>query len=376
MVAKQTKKKPKKPRKDFPLFAHSRGYWCKKWKGKQYNFGPWDDPKGAERNWDRFKAEHVLGMEPETARNDSEVTVRNAVIQFLDAKKMMVERGDMGQPTFNQYKRLATWLVEGLGPHRLVETLGPKDFTKLRQTFPASWSIRYCDNRIMDTRTVFKWVYDNALIDRPIRYGSDWSKTPKRKQRLAERDKPSKEFTQQETLDMLKAASPTIRAMILLGINAGYGNVDCTRLKASDIKGVWLDAPRGKTGQERRCWLWKETRDALKVVLRDHSGSGPLLKTPAGNPWVDEESGNDRLVEPFRKLRDKVGCYRKNVGFYSFRHMTETIASDAPFHNVQPVVDLIMGHDDGTMASNYRESISDKRIKEVCQHMRGWLFDE
>ena len=75
-------------------------------------------------------------------------------------------------------------------------------------------------------------------------------------------------------------------------------------------------------------------------------------------------------------LRDKVGCYRKNVGFYSFRHMTETIASDAPFHNVQPVVDLIMGHDDGTMASNYRESISDKRIKEVCQHMRGWLFDE
>lgn len=358
-----------------PLYAHPSGQWCKTFKGEKLYFGTWDDPKGALQEWKAYEAQHVLGMAPESNPSVGEMTVRNALVQFLDAKKLMVERGDMGQPTLKQYQRLAIWLAEGIGPHRLVETLTPNDFTKLRNSFPSSWSIRYRDNRIMDTRTLFKWVYDNALIDRPVRYGSDWSKTPKRKKRLEERDKPSKEFTRQETLDMLKAASPTMRAMILLGINAGYGNVDCTRLKASDIKGVWLDAPRGKTGQKRRCWLWKETRDALKIVLSDHNGTGPILRTPAGNPWVDENSGNDRLVEPFRKLRDKVGCYRKNVGFYSFRHMTETIASDAPIPNVQPVIDLIMGHDDGTMASNYRESISDARIKKVCQHLRGWLFD-
>ena len=79
------------------------------------------------------------------------------------------------------------------------------------------------------------------------------------------------------------------------------------------------------------------------------------------------------LAEAYPRLKAEP---RQNpYGWSSFRHMTETIASEAPVANVQPVIDLIMGHDDGTMASNYRESISDARIKKVCQHLRGWLFD-
>lgn len=90
--------------------------------------------------------------------------------------------------------------------------------------------------------------------------------------------------------------------------------------------------------------------------------------------WVDEDTGRNNLTKEFLKLRKSAKCNRKGVGFYSFRHMTETIASEAPIKNVQPVVNLIMGHDDGTMASNYRESISDARIKAVCQHVREWLY--
>ncbi|MAI73160.1 MAG: hypothetical protein CMM01_19945 [Rhodopirellula sp.] len=227
----------------------------------------------------------------------------------------------------------------------------------------------------MDVRSIFKWAYENDVIERPVKYGSDWSRTPKRKKRLDKANKPAKEFSKKETRDLLDIASPTIRAMILLGINCGYGNLDCARLKTTDVDGYWLDVPRGKTGQERRVWLWKETRDAINEVKRDHDGHEPLSKTPTGLVYVDEETGSDRLTEPFKSLRRKAGCDRKGVGFYSFRHMTETIASDADVKNVQPVIDLIMGHDDGTMASNYRESISDARIKKVCQHLRGWLFD-
>lgn len=297
------------------------------------------------------------------------------VAGFLDDKKQKVDRGDLSPRTLNQYVIAGRWLVEGIGRHRLIETIGPADFTKLRNSFPADWGIVFSDARIMHVRTMFKWAYDNDVIDRPVKYGSNWSKTPKKQVRLEQAGKESKSFTRKETLALLEIAQPQIKAMILLGRNAGYGNLDCARLKTTDVKGVWLDVPRGKTGQKRRAWLWQETRDAIRLVMRDHDGEEPLFKTAAGNLWVDEDTGRNNITKEFQKLRKATSCEREGVGFYAFRHMTETIASDAGVKNVQPVIDLIMGHDDGTLASNYRESISDKRIKEVCQHVSRWLFD-
>ncbi len=314
-------------------------------------------------------------MQQKTSSDSGGATVVGMVTGFLDSKQSKVDRGDLSPRTLNQYVIAGKWLVDSIGRHRLIETIGPTDFTKLRKSFPAKWGTVFCDARIMHVRTMFKWAYDNDVIDRPVKYGSDWSKTPKKKARLEQQAKEGKEFSRKETLALLETSQSQIKAMILLGLNAGYGNLDCARLKTTDVKGVWLDVPRGKTGQKRRCWLWPETRDAIKAVVRDHDGEEPLFKTAAGNLWVDEDTGRNNLTKEFLKLRKRAGCNRKGVGFYSFRHMTETIASDAPVKNVQPVIDLIMGHDDGTMASNYRESISDKRIKDVCQHLRGWLFD-
>ena len=343
MVAKKSKSKPKKPSKGFPLYAHSNGQWCKTFKGEKHYFGPWDDPQGALKVWKEFEAKHVLGMQPKTSNDSGGATVVGMVTGFLDSKQNKVDRGDLSPRTLNQYVIAGRWLVDGIGRHRLIETIGPADFTKLRNSFPANWGTVFSDARIMHVRTMFKWAYDNDVIDRPVKYGSDWSKTPKKRVRLEQQAKQGKEFTKKETLALLEAAQPQIKAMILLGLNAGYGNLDCARLRTTDVKGVWLDVPRGKTGQKRRCWLWQETRDALKAVMREHDGEEPLFKTAAGNLWVDEDTGRNNLTKEFLKLRKRTDCNRKGVGFYSFRHMTETIASDAPVKNVQPVIDLIMG---------------------------------
>lgn len=69
MVARQSRSKPDMRSKNFPLFAHIRGYWCKKYKGKQYNVGSWDDPQGALKAWKEFDAKHALGVEPAIAKD-------------------------------------------------------------------------------------------------------------------------------------------------------------------------------------------------------------------------------------------------------------------------------------------------------------------
>ncbi len=68
---------------------------------------------------------------------------------------------------------------------------------------------------------------------------------------------------------MLEAASSQLRAMILLGVNCGFGNADCglLPLSALDLDGGWVNFPRPKTGIQRRCPLWPETVRALREAL-------------------------------------------------------------------------------------------------------------
>ena len=72
--------RPKKPRKDFPLYPHRNGYWCKKVKGANHYFGKWkDDPKGqrALEKWAEEKDDLLAGRIPKD--NAGETTVADAV---------------------------------------------------------------------------------------------------------------------------------------------------------------------------------------------------------------------------------------------------------------------------------------------------------
>jgi integrase len=172
-------------------------------------------------------------------------------------------------------------------------------------------------------------------------------------------------FTAEEICRMMDAASPELHAMIMLGINVGYGNTDCTRLepKHLNLQTGWADFPRPKTGIQRRAKLWPETVQAITAwqAKRNNNGEARVFAR-----------SNEGIVRDIAKLLHNLEIKgRKYLGFYSLRHTFLTIGEETRDF---PAVQLVMGHADNTMASHYRERISDDRLEAVAEHVRKWLF--
>lgn len=383
MTASQSTTKPDRPYPEYPLFPASNGQWAKKHKGKRYNCGTWDDPTGALEKWLKIREQLEVGLDPVV--HADRVSIGDAVNAFLDAKDAKVDAGDLSTRMFDQYKEVCEWLIEKFGRHRPVESLRVQDFANLRAAFPKTWGTKSIENRVMRTRTIFKWMYDAELIDRPVRYSDAFGKPSKKRQRLERRTKQAKEFTAEEIHAIKAVSSDQLAAMILLGLNAGYGNMDCARLRWSDVRGEWLDVPRGKTGEARKAWLWPETRQALAVVKAEQDArreggrfrpkpgcEGLVFLTHHGREWVSETCNRNAVSIEFRKAKIAAECHRTGVSFYALRHTFETVAGETAD---QVAVNHVMGHVDDSMAGVYREGVSDERVRRVCEHVRGWFFE-
>jgi integrase len=187
-------------------------------------------------------------------------------------------------------------------------------------------------------------------------------------------------FEREELLAALDTATPLLRAMILLGINAGMGGGDCAMLPTSalDLKKGWLDFPRPKTGVGRRIPLWRETIDALKeVIATRHAPNDPADKDlvfigPRGESFIGS-GGSYRVTNPMLRLLERSKIARKGLSFYSLRHTFQTVAEGA---RDLAAVQSIMGHSAaaGDMSAVYRERVDDARLLAVVQHVHDWLF--
>src|SRR6266436_8656893 len=56
--------KPAKPDKDFPLWLHPSGRWCRKIRQKVYYFGKSDNPQAALEKWLDQKDDLLAGRTP------------------------------------------------------------------------------------------------------------------------------------------------------------------------------------------------------------------------------------------------------------------------------------------------------------------------
>jgi integrase len=372
--AKSTK--PNKPRPDFPLFPHAAGVWAKKIRGKLHYFGPWNDPDSALKKYLEQKDALHDGRKPREGTGG--LTVKELCNHFLNAKQALVDAGELSRRMRGEYKEVCDLLVKQFGKSRLVADLDPDDFAQLRSRMARRWGPVRLGNVVQRIRSVFKHGCDAGLIDRAVRFGPGFKRPTKKVLRVHRAEQGPKLFTRQEILLLLLTSSPQLEAMILLGINAGFGNADCGQLPltALDLERGVIDFPRPKTGIPRRAVLWPETVAALREVIAGRpepkgEAAGLVFVTARGHSWHKDSGGSYAAVKFGNLLRAAGINGRKGLGFYTLRHTFRTIADEA---KDQPAADFIMGHEVPHMSSVYRETISDERLKAVADHVRGWLF--
>jgi integrase len=369
--------KPNKPYPDFPLFPHAAGVWAKKIRGKLHYFGQWSDPDGALAKYLQQKDALHSGRKPRPALEA--LTVKDLANAFLNHKQALLDAGELSPRTWAEYKASTDLLVSQFGKLRVVTDLGPDDFAGLRNKMAKQWGVHRLAKMIQYTRSVFKYGFEAGLLDRPMRFGPGFARPSKKTFRLERARQGPKLFTAEEIRGLFGAAGVQLKAMLLLGINCGFGNSDCATLPLSavDIGVGWITYPRPKTGIPRRCPLWPETVDALREALakrpepKKEGDIGLVFITKYGQGWSKDTSTNPVSQETVKLLKSLGIKGRKGLGFYTLRHVFRTVADES---KDQVAVDHIMGHARDDMASIYRETISDARLWAVADHVRAWLF--
>ena len=437
-------KKPAKPFADFPLFAHNTGRWAKKIKGKVRYFGSWDDPDGALANYRAF--ESGLGQQNSTAKasgdnaaaekpypefpltphrssgrwckkirgklhyfgslDNPQAALDKYLLQkddlhagrkpaqatgqrldfvldhYRNAKLHLSETGEISKRHYNECVEACDLVAKTFGLSRAVQSLRPDDFDQLRKRIAKGYGPHTIANAIQKVRSIFKYAYDADLIDRPIKFGPTFKKPTKKVMRRHRAEKGERMFTPDEIKRILDAADSQLKAMILLGLNAGFGNRDCATLKKSavNLQTGWMTHPRPKTGIDRRCPLWPETVTALKRAIaarpkpHDEADSEFIFITKYGQRWFKDIAACPISAE-FCKLLKKLGLKKDGLSFYTLRHVFETIAGKA---RDQVAIDRIMGHVSEHISATYRERIEDEdeRLKRVTDAVRQWALNK
>src|SRR5262249_531266 len=174
--------------------------------------------------------------------------------------------GELSPRTWLNCKEATDLLVAHFGKQRAIADLASDEFAELRKRMSRKWGPVRLRDFVQRIRSVFKYAFEADLIDRPMRFGPGFARPTKKTVRLERAKKGPRMFEATELPRILAVALGPLKAMILLGVNCGFGNADCGTLPLSaiDLDAGWVTYHRPKTGLTRRCPLWPETIEALR----------------------------------------------------------------------------------------------------------------
>lgn len=386
------------PRK-FPLFKHSGGQWCKKVAGRHYYFGPWRDDLDGKRalaDWLVRESGIKAGLDRlRVVHTPAGITLGELMGKFLDNRRTKYLEHYLSPTTYRDYLNEIHAFTDVVGAAASVAAMKPEHFGAYAKHLTTARTLsRHSRKRIIAyIKAMFHWGAKMDLFPRPC-FGEEFtaprtSPDALRKARAIEgKTDYSRRIVSGEEVDKILAwftRNPQFKAIVLVGINCGLGPADIGRLRWRNINMETgeLNMPRGKTGTERKGYLWKKTREALENVkgLKHNelaiekdgedalvfvSRTGKAMYREEGEIAVEGQAVGVKIHQAititFRRcVRDlKIA----GVSFYRLRHTFKTLGKKAKDRDA---LNLMMGHREGTMGEVYdHEDIKLSRLKKVA----------
>lgn len=372
MPTKDRKSRPDAPYPGFPLTPHPRGYWCKKIRGKLHYFGRIADGwEAAEALYELQREDLHAGREPRRP-DDGRLTVASMLNRYLDWQRQRADNGKIEERSWQESKETAAMFAAFVGRNLPVDSLRVADFGDWRQHLDSRYAVTTIVGHTARIRAAFRWAYEYELIERPMRYGVGFTPSSDELRRHRS-ESPDSYIDAGDIHAILGKCNRHVAAMVLLGINCAYGNMDCARLTfdALDLAGGWATFARGKTGVRRRAKLWPETTAALldSIAARpqhtDPALQDTVFVTKYRNAW---DSG--AIAKEFSKACSLSGV--TGQGFYSLRHTFRKVASDV---GDDMATRWVMGHKvPGIDAVYLGGHQATGRLEKISDHVRQWFL--
>ena len=369
------------------------------------------DPKGesAIKEWVARKDAIHAGLDGLRVSRDpvDGLTLGELAGRFLVSQRDRMSTGELSAATYGDYVRELRLFTSTAGIQGLVAAMKPDHFAAYAKHLSVKRKLGpHARKRIIAyVKAMFHWGAAMGLHAAPT-FGRDFrapdtspAATRKRKAREGEADHSDRILTGDELDRLLSVAPPQFRALILVGVNCGLGPADLGRLRWRDIDmGTGeLDMPRGKTGADRRGYLWKRTRRALervqtlkhnRLAIKRDGQDALVFVTRKGLPMYREvetfktdDSGNkvssgvkvsQAVSITFGRLVERAKLAGVGVTFYRLRHTFKTLGKQA---NDRDALDLAMGHIQPGIGKVYdHEEIGLDRLRRVSVAVKRRLW--
>lgn len=246
-----------KPYPNFPLFASSNGCWRKKIAGKKRSFGPvrWPNAKEYDLSWRAALTAYHNYLEAKAHGNAITADPRACSIRllhdsFLTMKHEEAEKGDIKPRTFADIRTFLREYRDVIGTDVTVGELeaDPSPIHEYLAKVDAHYGFHAFNRRMQYIRSSWNWAANataGGLLDRPFKWAGLHKQKPmktfRRQRRHARAAGIQTTFEADEVAALIEHSlkgwrlSPQVRAFVLLGYFAAYGNTDLAELPATAV---------------------------------------------------------------------------------------------------------------------------------------------